>query len=290
VPRARLIANPVAGGDEAGDRLAQMQRRLAASHTLDTVLTEAPGDAGRAAAESAARGDERLFVAGGDGTLNEAVNGVSSVPGALARLAIGIVPLGTGNDFATALGIPSEIEDALDVLLQDRVRPVDVGQVNDRTFVNVSAGGFLAEVSEAVDPGLKSVAGRLAYLVGGAKVLLRAEPFQVTLPGGKRNALLFAVCNAPMIGGGRLIAPDAIMDDGRLDVCVVQAMDLLAFVALLRRVADGTHIDDPGVEYFRVDRLQLQFDRPVAVNADGEPFEASRCDYQVHPLGARFLA
>jgi diacylglycerol kinase (ATP) len=295
VTSARLIANPVAGSDEAPERLAGIQRRLAAVYQVDTILTNGPGDARRAAAAAAARGDAAVFVAGGDGTLNEAVNGVVDVAGAAERVAIGIIPMGTGNDFAAALGLPADVDAAIDVLLRGRVRAVDVAEVNGRVFVNASGGGFLADVSEAVDPALKSVAGRLAYLLGGAKVLLQTEPFRMRVsgagvPSSDRECLLFAVCNAPMVGGGRPIAPEAIIDDGRLDVCVVHDMDLMAFVGLLTRVRAGTHLNDERVDYFRTERLSLAFDRPLSVNADGEVFEADRCEYALHPGGARFLA
>jgi diacylglycerol kinase (ATP) len=295
VTSARLIANPVAGSDEASERLAHIQRRVGAVYRTDTMLTKGPGDARRAAAEAAARGDTAVFVAGGDGTLNEALNGIAEVPGAPQRVTIGIIPLGTGNDFAAALGLPTDVDEVLDVLLRGRARPVDVADVNGRVFVNASGGGFLADVSEAVDPALKSVAGRLAYLVGGAKVLLQAEAFGMRVdaegvPAAERDCLLFAVCNAPMVGGGRPIAPEAVIDDGRLDVCVVHDMDLVAFVGLLTRVGSGTHLDDKRVEYFRADRVTLTFDRTVSVNTDGEVFQADRCDYAVRARTARFLA
>jgi diacylglycerol kinase (ATP) len=288
--RATLIANPVAGSDEAGERLHLLQSRLERAGPVRTVLTGGPGDATRAARDAALRGDDVVFVAGGDGTLNESLNGLASVGGALDRIGVGLVPMGTGNDFARALGMPDDLEAALDVLERGVVRQVDLGRVNGRLFVNASAGGFLAEVSEAVDPALKSVAGRLAYLVGGAKVLLGATPFRLRAAHIDRECLLFAVCNAPMIGGGRLIAPSAVIDDGRLDVCVVQAMDLVTFVALLTRVSSGTHTDVDGVEYFSTDGLSLEFDRRVAVNVDGEVFEADRVDYDVQPRAVRFLA
>jgi diacylglycerol kinase (ATP) len=295
VASARLIANPVAGSDEAAGQLAHIERRLRDRYRFDTVITDGPGAARRAAAESAARGDAVLIAAGGDGTLNESLNGLADVAGALARVTVGVIPLGTGNDFAAALALPDDVDGALDVLLRGRVRPVDIGEVNGRVFVNASAGGFLAEVSESVDPALKSVAGRLAYLVGGARVLLKAEPFSVRIdaagaPRRRRDCLMFAVCNAPMVGGGRPIAPEAVIDDGRLDVCVVDAMDLMAFVALLARVGAGSHVADPRVEYFQAEAVSLAFDRTVAVNADGEVFEADRCDYVIRAGGARFLA
>jgi diacylglycerol kinase (ATP) len=288
--RARLIANPTAGTDEAAGRLVHLQERLAADHALDTVLTRGAGDAREAAADAARAGYARVFVAGGDGTLNEVVNGVASIDGALPHVVIGVLPAGTGNDFATALGIPRDLDAALDALTAGVVREIDLGEVNGRLFANVSAGGFLADVSEAVDPALKDIAGRLAYLLGGAKVLLNAQPFRCTAAGSERACLLFAVCNAPMIGGGRPIAPSAAMDDGLLDVCIAGDMELPQFVGLLRQVASGTHIDHPGVEYFTVAQMEMRFDRSIRVNADGEVFEAERCEYRVHPRAARFLA
>jgi diacylglycerol kinase (ATP) len=228
--------------------------------------------------------------------LNEVVNGLQSVAGALARMDIGLIPTGTGNDFAATLGIPKAVDAAVDALADGTVRRVDLGDVNGRAFVNVSAGGFLADVSLAVDPALKDIAGRLAYLIGGAKVLWTAQPFQCRIAGlagetlSERDCMLFAVCNAPMIGGGRIIAPTAIIDDGLLDACIVGTMEMTRFVNLLRQLASGTHVDHPEVEYFRIARLELSFDRAVHVNTDGEVFQTNRCEYRVLPGAARFLA
>jgi len=294
-PSARLIANPSAGADEAAAQLERLRRRLSRDYTLDVVLTAGAGHARDAAAAAAARGDARLFVAGGDGTLNEVVNGLRAVDGALERTAIGLVPTGTGNDFAAALNIPVGVDEALDVHGAPAIREVDLGEVNGRAFVNASAGGFIAEVSAAVDPALKDMAGRLAYVLGGARVLFNARPFHLhgVSPGAApldRDCMLFAVCNAPTIGGGRVIAPSALVDDGLLDVCIVPAMELTAFVAVLLKISDGAHTDRPEVEYFRVKALRLAFDRLVHVNTDGEVFQASVCDYRVLPAAARFLS
>jgi diacylglycerol kinase family enzyme len=121
-------------------------------------------------------------------------------------------------------------------------------------------------------------------------VLLGAEPFLCTLNGRPQSCLMFAVCNAPMIGGGRLIAPDASPDDGALDVCAVSDMGLVEFVTLLRRVADGSHVTDERVTYFTAREVALEFDRPVTVNADGEVFEARACRYDVLPGAVQLLA
>jgi diacylglycerol kinase (ATP) len=305
----RLVLNPVSGGDDALPRLPELNERLRERFGhLDIVVTTAPGDAERAGVQCARDGGT-VIVAGGDGTLNGVLNGVHR-GGGFDRVRFAVLPLGTGNDFATVLGTPTEPGDALDALGRGGEQAVDVGWVNDRVFVNVSAGGFVAEVSDAVTPALKTVAGRLAYLLGGAQVLWSWEGVAADVSSaGPIEALgrdgdfaraepltalhdrleLFAVCNSPLIGGGRPIAPAARIDDGWLDVCLVDEMPAVELAALLGRVAAGAHLDDPRVHYFRVQDLEMSFSRPIKVNTDGEVFETDACRYRVLPGAARFL-
>lgn len=294
--KATLIVNPASGGETALDHLPTMRARLQqAVGELAVVVTRGEGDALDAAKRSVLDGCERLFVAGGDGTLNEALNGVAQVEGGLSAITLGVIPLGTGNDFATAIGLPDEPEEAIARLLAGRAQAVDVGRVNGRAFLNVSAGGFLAEVSDAVLSALKTVLGKLAYLVGGARVLMDYEPVGAKLRAAEAtvpdSATLhaFAVCNSRLIGGGRLIAPYAEIDDGWLDVCLIHAMPTLEFVALLRRVSDGEHVEDERVTYVRARELELAFDRQISVNTDGQVLETTHCRYETLPSALRVL-
>ena len=295
--RARLILNPSAGTDTAAIHADALTRRLRTRYdTLEIVLTIEAGDASRAAEQAVRDGCTHLFVGGGDGTLNEAINGVALVPGALETMTFGVVPLGTGNDFATALGLPVDVDDAVSVLLNAPPRAVDLGMVNGRLFANISGGGFFAEVSDSVTPQMKTVAGRLAYLIGGTQVLLDFSPLRasVDVDGGRTTfdttLYAFAVCNSRTFGGGNLIAPHAIVDDGRLDVCVIDAMSTLEFVTLLRSVSRGTHVEDPRVHYLRAASVTFTFEAPVSINTDGEVLTASRCEYRVLPGATRFFA
>ena len=298
--KSRLIVNPVSGADAAPDYLQAINERLReAVGELDIVMTVAAGDALNMAERSAREGYERLFVAGGDGTLNEALNGVAKVEGALARVTFGLIPLGTGNDFANALGLPEDVDEAIDILLEGRTLEADVGLLNDRHFVNVSAGGFIAEVSDAVNPELKSLTGKFAYLIGGAQVIMNYEHVdvraRVVTAGGEAVEIeegleMFAVCNSRLVGGGRLIAPDAVINDGLLDVCLVAEMPTLEFVGLLTSVSAGEHVEDERVDYFRAREIDLRFSRRIKVNTDGEVLEADACRYRVLPRAARFLA
>jgi diacylglycerol kinase (ATP) len=297
--KTKLIVNPASGGETAIDHLPMMTARLrAAFPAVDVAVTRGEGDAEAAGRNAVLDGCERLFVAGGDGTLNEVLNGVAAIEGGLAAVTLGVIPLGTGNDFATAIGVPDEPEAAIDRLLDGRVHPIDVGRVNGRHFLNVSAGGFIAEVSEAVPSKLKTVLGKLAYLVGGAQVLLDYEPVRAELRSSDPEApaipssmtlQAFAVCNSRLIGGGRLIAPYAIVDDGWLDVCLIEAMPTLEFLALLRKVADGEHVEEPRVTYVRARALELTFERRIAINTDGQVLDADHCRYEVLPRAVRVL-
>ncbi|HZB44666.1 MAG TPA: diacylglycerol kinase family protein, partial [Pyrinomonadaceae bacterium] len=251
--KSRLIVNPVSGTDSAPDLLPLLNERLRdAFGDVDIVMTVERGDAARLAEGAAREGYERLFVAGGDGTLNEVLNGVAAVEGALRRVTFGLVPLGTGNDFAGALGLPEDVEEAVAVLSRGRTVETDVGVLNERFFVNVSAGGFIAEVSDAVNPQLKTLTGKFAYVIGGAQVLLDYEQVgaRVSVDGGPEHRTeleMFAVCNSRLVGGGQIIAPHAIIDDGLLDVCLVNDMSTLEFLGLLTSVAGGDHIEDERV-------------------------------------------
>lgn len=294
--RARLIANPSSGRELAASSAQALAESLRTAYaSVEVVFTAGDGDAEEAARLAVADGCETIFIAGGDGTLNEAVNGAASVD-ALANVRFGIVPMGTGNDFAAALGIPNDPDEAIAVLLQQRELRVDVGRMNGRFFLNTSGGGFVAEVSVNVTPQLKTIAGRLAYLIGGAQALLDYEPVRATVhaePGGLRLGLglyAFAVCNSRLIGGGRLIAPEAIIDDGLLDVCLIESMTALEFVALVRKVADGGHVEDPRVRYLQASSVVIHLDRETRVNTDGEVLSATVCEYSVLPRAARFLA
>lgn len=293
--RARLILNPSSGTDQAAGFLTSINQSLRERFgMMEIVMTTGPRDAEAAASQAVRDGCDRVFVAGGDGTLNEVVNGLMSADG-LDRVQVGLLPLGTGNDFARMLHLSEKPEEAVASLYDAREIRSDVGVLNGRAFVNTSGGGFISEVTEALDDTLKSIAGRLAFLIAGGQVVLDYEPVPARIEADGQPPFdtmphMFAVCNARQIGGGRLIAPHAEIDDGWLDVCLVEAMPVLEFVALLRKVGDGSHLEDERVRYFRIREMTMTFAKPVKVNTDGELLEAAVCRYGVMPRAARFFA
>lgn len=289
-----LIANPAAGTAQAPEAAASAIARLrTAGHRVVLCETTGPEDAERDARAAVQAGADLVVSAGGDGTLNQVVNGVASENG-LSQCAIGLLPLGTGNDFARGLGLTDGVEQATDVLVAGHQRQVDLVRLDDRVFLNASAGGFTAETSANVTSDLKRVAGKLAYLIGGARALLEYSPVPVRIEGGghvvETDLQLFAVCNGAYIGGGHQLAPTARLDDGLVEVCVVRATSSPEFLALLPRLSSGDHIEDDDVVYFRTKEVTLTFARPIKVNTDGEVLEASRCHYRVAPGAVRVLA
>lgn len=300
--RGRLLVNPASGNDRGALLLPLINARLrTVLDDLDVTLTIDEHDVERGAQRAAADGCDALYVAGGDGTINAAVRGLLASGHDPLTLPIGVIPVGTGNDFAKSLGLGDVAETAIEGLLEWRTIAADVGFLNDQPFINVSAGGFVAEVSERTTEGLKDVVGRLAYIVGGARALAETQPFTATVrvaaagdqqpPTAAKtfDIRMFAVCNARLIGGGYPIAPRAMIDDGLLDVLIVPAMSLLDFGGVLQGIAAGEPDRVAGVEHFRTPAFDLEFSRSVRVNRDGEVLEARSCRYRIRERALRFF-
>ncbi|HTV02316.1 MAG TPA: diacylglycerol kinase family protein [Luteitalea sp.] len=291
--RFALIANPAAGTAEEGSRAEDVAQALVGQgHAADVHLTEGPRHAETLARDAADQGVDVVVAAGGDGTLNEVLNGVA----ASARrdeTALAILPVGTGNDFARMLGIESP-DAALAALLDGHVRTLDVVDLGGRLFLNASAGGFTAETSAKVSSDLKQVVGKLAYLIGGAQAFLEYEPVRTHVETSRGafdlDLQLFAVCNGAYIGGGHQLAPTAVPDDGEMEVCLVRAGSTLDFLTLLPRLSSGEHLDEDDVTYFRAREISLTFERSIKINTDGEVLDASACHYVMRPGGVRFVA
>jgi diacylglycerol kinase (ATP) len=288
-----ILFNPKAGTADAladDDVWSSLRSR---GHRVRLVASRGPGDLSAQAARAVRDGAALVVAAGGDGTLNAVVNGVARVRGGLSRVSLGLLPLGTGNDFARTLDLPTELPAAVDRLAEGRVRRLDAARLDDRLFVNASGGGFTAETSARVTGRLKAWVGRLAYLVGGAQALRAHTPVLTEVQvDGARQLLplqLFAVCNGRTLGGGHTLAPEAETDDGLLDVCLVHGTSKVDLVTLLPVLSSGRHLDDAKVMYVRARRVSLRFAVPTLVNVDGEVDVYPRCRYEVLPGAVRFV-
>lgn len=262
-------------------------------HEVDAHVTFEGGDAHRFACAAARNGTTLLITAGGDGTINEVVNGLhehlamakrTRDPRALPPR-LGIVPLGTGNDLATALGVPEEPHAAVRAALEGTAQEVDVGRVNGRFFINVSTGGFGAEATEETSADVKRRLGPLAYVVTGVKKFVTLEVSRAKFLADELvydgPFLLFAVGNYRRTGGGNYLTPRADLADGLLDLCIVTEMPRVDFLALLPDLRSGEHLSHPSVIYGQVPRVTVEADVPLSVNADGEPLSADRLHYSI---------
>ena len=255
-----------------------------AGHRVRVRVTFEGGDARRLARAAAAAGCELVIAAGGDGTVNEVVNGLAS---ARRRARLAIVPFGTANDFASGLAIPPDTAGAIAVALEGEPLDVDIGCVNGRRFINVSTGGFGASATADASLDMKRRLGGLAYILTGARKLVEMTPecarFMVdgeTVHDGE--FVFFAVGNAWRTGGGTRIAPRADVRDGKLDVVIVRGVSRLDFLSLLPDLRAGTHLESPDVLYLRAERVEVAADEELAVNVDGEPMRKRRFVYTLH--------
>ena len=267
---AGLIVNPTSGRGKAARILPELRARLAALGCDAEVLTSESAAHASQLAAAAADGPEVVVAVGGDGMVAAVAQGVIG-----SRAALGIVPAGTGNDLAANLGYARRkpLEAAAVIARGDR-RPIDVGRIEgSRAFLCVAGGGFDSEVNRDANR-IQHLRGTAVYLVAVLRTMRRFTParFTVTLDGEERSfdGMFVAVGNASSYGGGMRITPDAKMDDGVFDVCMVGAMGKGSLLAQLPRLFTGTHVRHPAVETARARRVTLAADRPFTLYADGE--------------------
>jgi diacylglycerol kinase (ATP) len=233
-------------------------------------------------AETAVRaGCEMLVAAGGDGTINEVVNGLlRATPDGTATIPFGIIPIGSANDFSQMAGLPDAIGDSVVLLASGHTRPVDVGLVETgegsavrrRYFVNNSAVGMEPMVTlENIK--MKRLRGELRYMVALVRALVRLRAWQMEITGDGLNysgpVYLLSICNGPRTGGF-MMAPTAVIDDGRLDVVFAPEVPKATVLAILLRLMRGTHIAHTAVTYTPVTSLTIHSRPGTPVHADGE--------------------
>jgi lipid kinase YegS len=267
---------------------AAVSAERAAGHHIDVRVTWEAGDGARLAEEASRLGIERVAAGGGDGTINEVAAGLLSARENGRGPALCIVPLGTANDFAHACHIPLEAPAALHLATTGTPRPIDVGSVAGRPFINMATGGFGTEVTVETRPELKKALHGAAYLITGLTHLAELRPVKARLAGPafswSGELLVLAVGNGRQAGGGHILCPDARVDDGLLD------LGLLPDVARGQRArALGELLRDGKVALWRhsvtvrLPWIELTADEPVQINLDGEPISGKTLRFEVLP-------
>jgi len=298
-----LIVNPTAGGGRAR-RAADSAQRALRTYGLQVRRTDTRDlEHARTLAAQAARAGETSVTVGGDGLIGACADALRRTPDAL----LGVIPGGRGNDLARVLGIPTDAEAAAAIVAGGHTRRVDLGLVRSvtpvhpedaapgvpaqdgRAFVGIASAGFDSDANRIANEAPAWLGG-LVYVYGALRALAAWRPTQIELellgtpaPGGggvapaprerhSFSAFSFGACNSKAYGGGMLAAPDALLDDGLLEVVIVESVSKRAFLTrILPKLFKGTHVHEPEVHVFRARELTLHADREFTMYADGDP-------------------
>ncbi len=289
--RATLVTNPIAGRGKALRAAAQAEGVLrAAGWQVERVLTEGPGDGSRLAGQAAGKGCEVVLACGGDGTLSEVLAGLRGT-----GVAAGVIPAGTGNDFCRTVGLPKQPGAAAEQLRGGEVTAVDLLAVNDGIWcLNVVGAGFDARVAGRMNRRRRLTVGLAAYLTALLQELATYRPDMlcVDVDGTQwqGRAMLVAVANARSYGAGMLIAPQARIDDGLLDVVVVEDVGRLEVLRCFPLVLRGEHLRHPAVHAWQGRQVTITaLGPPAPVLVDGDLRAETPLSVRVEPQAAKML-
>ena len=275
--RARLIYNPTSGNEGmrryVADILNVMEQAGFESSAFQT--TPEPFSAKKEASRATLDGFDLIVAAGGDGTINEVVNGIAPHR---HRPKMAIIPAGTTNDYARALAIPREDPvAAAKVILGGQTLRMDIGKANKYYFMNIAAGGLLTELTYGVPSEFKSIFGYFAYVMKGAEMLPAIKQFPIHLEyddgvyDGPASMFLLAMTNS--IGGFEQIVPDSSLGDGKFSLIVVKTAKLPEYLVLMGKVLNGgRHVDDPNIIYTKTQNLSVTREdgEELKINLDGD--------------------
>ncbi|MGD9895660.1 MAG: diacylglycerol kinase family protein [Candidatus Methylacidiphilaceae bacterium] len=275
--RVCIIFNPAARGEKAR-RLFDRLRRAAGDSVIR--VTKFPGDAEAQTERALEQGYRIVVAAGGDGTVNEVVNGLNGTAATL-----GILPLGTINVFAMELGLPVQLESAWEVIQAGKTRKVDLPRVGEQRFVQLAGVGFDAEILARTNWWTRKTFGPMSYLLAAVGLLGRSVPLlNVTVDGKETHQGRFLLVGNGRFYGGRFpVFPDAKLDDGLLDGCLFAELNAVAVARYLQGVFSRRHTLLSDVLYFQAEALTVQSARPVPVEVDGELYGHTPCAFSLSP-------
>jgi YegS/Rv2252/BmrU family lipid kinase len=286
-PPLVLLVNPTSGGGRALKLLPRVEAVLDARRVPFRVVRTKSLDHGVAKALVAVEAGELPVVISGDGM-------VGAVGGAIAggETPLGVVPVGRGNDLARVLGIPTDPEEAIEIVLAGHARAIDVGLANQKPFLGIASFGFDSDANRRANE-TRFLRGNLVYAYAALRTLIVWKPARFTIAIGDQRTRVegysVVVANNSAYGGGMYIAPDAELDDGLFDVVTLAKLGKLRYLGNLPKVFKGTHVRIPQVNVTRAARLSVSASRPFAVYADGEHLTDLPADLRVIPGALRVL-
>ncbi|MEN2768140.1 diacylglycerol kinase [Ornithinibacillus xuwenensis] len=270
--RARIIYNPTSGREAFKKELpAVLEKFEKAGYETSAHATTGEGDAIEAARTAVERQYDIVIAAGGDGTINEVINGLAEQE---YKPRLGVIPVGTTNDFARALTIPRDIQKAVDIILEDYSMLLDIGKVNNQFFINIAGGGKLTELTYDVPSKLKTMIGQLAYYVKGIEMLPSLKPTHVKIEYDgneiEEDIMLFLISNTNSVGGFEKLAPDACLNDGYFDLLILRKTNLAEFIRIATLALRGAHLEDKHVIYAKAKHITVTPTDKMQLNIDGE--------------------
>jgi YegS/Rv2252/BmrU family lipid kinase len=288
-----FIVNPVAGNGYAKSVVPALRESIR-RHGIngEIFFTEKPGHAAELSEKLLLEKYDYIIAVGGDGTVNE----VSAPLINDSSVAVGVIPAGTGNDFIQVLGFPDRFVDSeWDILFRADTRIMDTGSCNGRTFLNGMGLGFDAEVAAEnyTEPGKVKRGGKHKYIWHIIKTLLFFNERNMSVTDGDNHSETDCFINTIAVGrrfaGGFFLTPGAIADDGLLDVCMIRKLGLLQRFRLLLKVPSGEHINDKRVNYYKTDKIEINFGEEVPFHVDGELGYAATFDVRINPGSLRII-
>jgi YegS/Rv2252/BmrU family lipid kinase len=283
--RTFLVVNPESAGGATGRRWPEIQAEVlrAVGEGAEHAFTERPMHAAALTAQALQQGFRRIVAVGGDGTLNEVVNGFFQTGVVPPDACLALVPRGTGGDFRRTFGLNGSLRDCC-ARLRGEVRPLDVGKVHytrpdgtpgERYFVNVASFGVSGQVDRAVNSGNKLLGGKVSFFVASVRTLVgwRDQKVRLRIDGGAEESLgitTVAVANGQYFGGGMRVAPEADPSDGSFDVTIWSGYHLKDFALKSASVYDGRHVRWAGTRTLRCRTLEATSDEEVLLDVDGE--------------------
>ncbi|WP_052254592.1 diacylglycerol kinase [Salinicoccus sp. YB14-2] len=269
---ARIIYNPTSGRETFKNGLADVLIQLEKNGYIASAhATTRAGDATEAARKACEIGFDLIIAVGGDGTVNEVLNGMADFE---ERPNLGIIPMGTVNDFASALYIDNDIESAVDTIVNGQTMFIDIGQMNSKYFMNIAGGGKITAVSYEAPSKLKAVIGTLAYYVKGIELLPQITSTNIRIEYDENvfegEVMLFLIGLTNSIGGFDKLVPDAKFNDGEFSLLFVEKVSILELGRIMTMASRGEHLNHEKVHYAKASDIRVSSYDDVQLNLDGE--------------------
>jgi diacylglycerol kinase (ATP) len=292
-----FLVNPASDNGATGRRWPQLARAAASAGLRgDAFFSERPGDLTELARTAADGGATLLVVVGGDGSVNEVVNGIATREG----VELAVLPRGTGRDFVRTYGIPSDVSAAVDVVLHGRSRAIDLGHVTYRAwsgedrvswFANVASAGMTGAIARRANETSKALGAKASYVRAILRVFVGWAPTEmhITVDGELRRERLLdvAVANGRFLAGGMMLTPEAEPDDGLFDVLLIGALTKRELLVVMPNVFRGTHLPHPKGELLRGAVVTVEADEPLPVQLDGEQPGTTPARFEIVPHALR---